>query len=135
MAEIIEVKTLLVNGKPLPVGYECKSLSYNLGDPEIAVKNAVNGASDVAIHSPNRETALGSIKFNIYPTSKTTSGDSRVYVRSLKKNIASNTIIATSPLGKTIAFVACSCTNAVEFADNPDGSVPLEFMGDKANIS
>ena len=135
MSEVIETKTVLVNGKPLPFGYDCKSLTYDMGDPEITVRNAVNGGSNVSIHSENRETSIGMFKFDIFPTNDVDSNDSRVYVRSLKQNVGSNTITVTSLKGKTLRWSGLSCTNKIEFNDNPDGTVSLEFQGDASVIS
>jgi hypothetical protein len=133
--ETIQVKQLLANNKPLPAGYVQSTLSYTLGLGETTVRTAVNGNTTTRIISENLETKKSMLKFEIYPIDRNDETDPRPYVKNLKSNLGNNTFTAISNKGKTLRFTGMVLMNDPEFADNPDGTIPLEFEGDEVQIS
>ena len=133
--ETIQVKKLLVNNSPLPAGYVQSSFSYTLGLGETIVRTAVNGNTTTRVVAQNLETKKSMLKFEIYPLDRNDENDPRPYIKNLKENIANNTVTAISNNGKTLRFTGMVLMNDPEFSDNPDGTVPLEFEGNEAQIS
>lgn len=133
--ERINVKSIGVNGSPLPFGYVQGSLTYKLGLGDIKIRTAVNGNTTTRVISEDRETLRSMLKFDIFPIDTKNNTDARVYVTNLRASLYGNTLTIISENGKTLRFTGMCMLNDPEINDNPDGVISLEFEGNPVQIS
>jgi len=126
MARIaLSVPTVVVNNVPFDI--VPNSFEYEAGYGEINVRSAsVGGGATVSVHSENAENKIGMCKFQMYVTET-----ARVAIRSWKQLIGANFVSAIQLNNSPIVLSGASMTNNPTFAATADGTVEVEFKGDR----
>jgi len=110
------------------------SFVYDGGEGEVTVSASSAGAGNSSsVHAENAETQISMCKFSVFLVD-----DLDAQIRLWKNNVGINEIKATESGGRLIPVVRIfpnmSLVNQVEREASADGTVELEFQGDRMTI-
>lgn len=128
----LSVPAIRINDELIPI--VPNSFAYDGGEGEITVRAASSGSGSVeSVHSENAESQISMCKFSIYLDT-----DTDTKIRTWKSEIGSNSIKADQANANGASFVrvfpGMSLTTAIERQASADGTIELEFKGDKMII-
>ncbi len=110
------------------------SFVYDGGEGEVTVSASSAGAGNSSsVHAENAETQISMCKFSVFLVD-----DLDAQIRLWKNNVGINEIKATESGGRLIPVVRIfpnmSLVNKVDREASADGTVELEFQGDRMTI-
>lgn len=124
----LSVPAVIVNNETMKI--IPGSLTYNGGEPAVNVRAvSAGGNNTTTVHGVDASTGVGMVKFTM-----ATTPDMDGLIAEWKEQVAGNSIEFVERVGAENvkrSFRNMSLINEVERSTGPDGTIELEFKGDR----